>query len=247
MTIENRTAHPHGQAPLNIVTAYYPENSYLCGVLHTRKGWHWWAEAIAPNGASLSGVVQGPFPTEADALANARELVGEPTPIRVLVALEGGCISGASASVAGVELVKLDYDTEGSDEADLFDIPQTGGGTAEAWLSFDTADHDPDFIAGAIGARPTDPEGRLAMLRRDVAGLTDEGRAAPFGRARLAEIAELEAMLAEDGGGESYAYEPTLARYDAGEINDEQAIAELEANGWAERRARTILEQHQAA
>jgi hypothetical protein len=48
------------------------------------------------------------------------------------------------------------------------------------------------------------------------------------------------------GGGTlgSYTSEDILARYDAGELNDEQAIAELEKRGWAERRARVILEQH---
>jgi hypothetical protein len=51
------------------------------------------------------------------------------------------------------------------------------------------------------------------------------------------------------GGGTlgPYTSEDILARYDDGELNDEQAIAELEKRGWAERRARVILEQHIAS
>jgi hypothetical protein len=44
-----------------------------------------------------------------------------------------------------------------------------------------------------------------------------------------------------------YAFEPILNRYDAGEINDEQVIAELQAAGWTERRAYSILSEHQGS
>jgi hypothetical protein len=43
---------------------------------------------------------------------------------------------------------------------------------------------------------------------------------------------------------EPYSFEDVLKQYDEGALNDEQAIAELEKRGWAERRARVILEQH---
>jgi hypothetical protein len=113
-------------------------------------------------------------------------------PIRVLVALEGGCVSAVTASVPGVQLVTLDYDTEGADEADLFDIPQNGGGTAEAFRSVGECDHDTSgFWEGACNARPTDPEGRVKMLREMVAGAGDF--ADPWRR----ELQELEAWLAE--------------------------------------------------
>jgi hypothetical protein len=48
------------------------------------------------------------------------------------------------------------------------------------------------------------------------------------------------------GGGRlgPYTSEDILARFDTGELNDEQAIAELEKRGWTERRARVILEEH---
>lgn len=58
-------------------------------------------------------------------------------------------------------------------------------------------------------------------------------------------------LAADDGkpapGGEPmpYAYAETLARYDAGELDDEQAIKELRDNGWSEKRAYVILEEHQ--
>jgi hypothetical protein len=62
-------------ASIDIETWYRPEDSYLCGVLHGRKGWHWHLTvqtAMTFNGVpqSVSGVIQGPFNTEAEALAD---------------------------------------------------------------------------------------------------------------------------------------------------------------------------------
>jgi hypothetical protein len=115
-------------------------------------------------------------------------------PIRVLVALEGGCVSAVTASVAGVQLVTIDYDTEGADEAELFDIPQDGEGTVEAFRHVGECDHDTSgFWEGARDARPTAPVERLAMLRRDQEG----GEGAYFDAVRR-EADELEAWLARD-------------------------------------------------
>lgn len=175
------------------------------------------------------------------ARANGEEFPARPT--RLLVALEGGLISGLVADVPGVDVVCLDYDTEGAEEEDLFAIPQPDGKTSRAWRRLETAEVDPAFIDGARAARPSDPEARLAMLRREVAGAEARGDQGVWAWDIRRELEELEA--AEKA--EPFAYEATLARYDAGELNDEQAIAELQRNGWAERRAYTILEEHQAA
>lgn len=66
-----RYLHPIGTAPLSIITRMYTKDSYLSGVLYTRKGWHWWFSAVAPDGSSLSGQVHGPYDEENDALAHA--------------------------------------------------------------------------------------------------------------------------------------------------------------------------------
>jgi hypothetical protein len=119
-------------------------------------------------------------------------------PIRVLVALEGGVISGTVADRPGVEIVALDYDTEGADDEDLFDIPQDSGGTAEAFRAEHTPEIDAGFIARARAARPSDPEKRLDLLRRTVAGLTEEGRASAWGAATIRELEELEKQIAAE-------------------------------------------------
>jgi hypothetical protein len=66
-----------GQAPLHIVTSYRETDSAL-GSHHARKGWHWHFSVTLPttyDGQQCENgyIVQGPFDTEADALANAHE------------------------------------------------------------------------------------------------------------------------------------------------------------------------------
>jgi hypothetical protein len=67
--------------------------------------------------------------------------------------------------------------------------------------------------------------------------------------AKAAAIEKRTAAACREAGeaAEPYSFSDVLERYDQGELNDEQAIAELETRGWAEHRARTILEQHIAA
>jgi hypothetical protein len=120
-------------------------------------------------------------------------------PLRVLVALEGGCVSAVIINRPGVELITLDYDTEGSDEADLFDIPQDGGDTAQAWRTIGECEQDEGgFFERARDARPSDPEGRLAMLRSNAASLGEAVGQSDYGRGLQREIAELERGLASE-------------------------------------------------
>jgi hypothetical protein len=68
--------------------------------------------------------------------------------LRVVVGLEGGLISGLSANVADVDAVLIDYDTEGANASDGVhpDVPQSGGGTAEAFVRGQTAEHDEEWV-----------------------------------------------------------------------------------------------------
>jgi hypothetical protein len=192
-TATNRTRA--GTAALFIVTRYTPENRRLGGVLHVRKGWHWWSEAISPTGEKLCSVTRGPFPSEAEALAHARAEGAGDGRLRVLIALEGGIVQGTVADRPGVDVILLDYDTEGADVADLFAIPQSDGATAEAFRSqAGEAEHDPAFIDGALAAPPSDPEARIAQLRGFAEALTEAERAGSYGRELLAELEALEAL-----------------------------------------------------
>ena len=141
------------------------------------------------------------------ARASGEEL---PAP-RLLIALEGGCVSGTVADVAGVDVTVIDYDTEGADAYDLYAIPQDGGGTAEAWRSHHgAADVDPAFIDRALAAEIADPEAAAAELRKRVAD--ERARAAKLepGEHRTMietaadalerEAARLEALIAEQEG-----------------------------------------------
>lgn len=108
-------------------------------------------------------------------------------PIRVLVALEGGCVQGAVADVEGVAVTVLDYDTEGADGHRIYSIPQREAFNADAYVAEYDADHDPAFIDAAKAADLSDPEEALEQLRLDVAG----------GFADAAEVEALEAQLPE--------------------------------------------------
>lgn len=49
-----------------------PEDRYLGGALHMRRGWYWWWHADAPTGEALVGVKHGPFESEYIAMKDAR-------------------------------------------------------------------------------------------------------------------------------------------------------------------------------
>ncbi len=84
MTQKVRNTRSVGGAPLSIVTRYNTENSYLGGALHTRRGWHWWWEALSPDGEPLSSVTKGPYSTEEEALAHAEALLGSNSGVPVV-------------------------------------------------------------------------------------------------------------------------------------------------------------------
>jgi hypothetical protein len=70
---------------------------------------------------------------------------GDAKPIRVLVNISGGLLQGASADVP-IDLISVDYDTDGSDEERLVDVPQSGGGTAEGIIGGIAVAVEPDWI-----------------------------------------------------------------------------------------------------
>ncbi len=66
-----RHHHEFGHTKLSLITYYQVEDSYLGNVLHSKKGWKYYWQALAPDGSSLAGVVQGPFFTEEEAIRMA--------------------------------------------------------------------------------------------------------------------------------------------------------------------------------
>jgi hypothetical protein len=54
---------------------------------------------------------------------------------RIVIVVEGGVIQSVSrAGAADVDVVVIDYDTEGEID-DVTEVPQSNGGTAEAFVS----------------------------------------------------------------------------------------------------------------
>lgn len=64
---------------------------------------------------------------------------------RVVVALEGGLVQGASSDLP-VDMVVVDYDTEGGDDEDIVDLPQNDGSTAESFIRGEYVDIDPAWV-----------------------------------------------------------------------------------------------------
>lgn len=77
-----------------------------------------------------------------EALDGNRNL-GIPTPVRVMVGVEGGIVQGATANVP-LELVVVDYDCDGAEDA--VPVPQSGGGTCMASVACHQALVDPDTL-----------------------------------------------------------------------------------------------------
>lgn len=84
-------------------------------------------------GVDTDGVRHGPMTDDAvDALCERQIIGGGPNDaIRIVVAIEGGLVSGVVAD-RPIHLMTIDYDTEGADEDDISQVPQDGGKVAEA-------------------------------------------------------------------------------------------------------------------
>ncbi len=105
-------------------------------------------------------IAPGPIPedepNEMDrALTLAREAIERlQKPLRVLVAMEGGLIQGGCADVP-VQLVTVDYDVEGVDQARITLVPQDDGSTAEGYVGGTDLDADSGFIDRVLAAPAT--------------------------------------------------------------------------------------------
>lgn len=154
----------------------------------------WNAEAIAPQRAKAKAALE-----ELAADLNGRDLLAPAAaadPIRVVVALGGGLVQGAVADRPGVSVITIDYDSEGAAADEVRDIPQDGGGFAEATIGGVPAEFNPAWIDAAEAAELADPEAAIALLRRRAAKWEESHP--KLAADALAEAAELEAKLAAD-------------------------------------------------
>ena len=99
-----------------------------------------------------------------DAHGDKPQLAGR-GPVRVLVALEGGCVQGAVADCEGVTVIVLDYDDEGADADRIFAIPQRGSGFSPAYVGHHDAPQDVAFIDAALAADLDDPVEAIESLK----------------------------------------------------------------------------------
>lgn len=95
-------------------------------------------------------------PTAAQTSANVTAAIErfnreKDAPVTVIVNVTGGVVQGASAD-GPVHLVVLDYDTEGAEPEEAFDIPQNDGGISEATVGVPYIDHDPTWILNVNNA-----------------------------------------------------------------------------------------------
>lgn len=159
-------------------------------------------------------------------------------PVRIAIIMDGGNIQAVLTAGVPVEYVTVDYDVDGSSDDETREVPQGDGTTERAFVHANAADSDGPFVVRAFELAADN--NRCTRCGADL----DNPSAAGAEDGICGECIESAIIGAASG---SYATAPTLARYDAGEINDEQAIAEMQAAGWSEQRAYTILEQHQNA
>lgn len=64
--------------------------------------------------------------------------------VKIAIVLNGGCLSAVLSAGVPVEYVLIDYDTEGQNEDDLYQIPQPGSkyGPADALAMIEGAEVD---------------------------------------------------------------------------------------------------------
>ena len=80
-----------------------------------------------------------------------------PTPPQVVIVIEGGIVQEVLSNIpldAGI----LDYDTEGADEDEVFDVPQTGSAPAQACGHIESAAVNPSRVAELLEAINSKPE-----------------------------------------------------------------------------------------
>jgi len=78
-------------------------------------------------------------------------------PINLVIALEGGIVTGGRADVSGINVTVLDYDTEGADEDELVEIPQhrtdeDDEDVVDAYVTSFDVDLDPEWITSVLSA-----------------------------------------------------------------------------------------------
>ncbi len=96
-----------------------------------------------------------------DTLCERLNSISRPVLPRIVVALEGGLVSGVVVDQPST-LLTIDYDVEGADEDEISEIPQDDGRTASAivghWSGADVA-HDSAWIDAVLKTLEVDQEG----------------------------------------------------------------------------------------
>lgn len=82
-----------------------------------------------------------------------------PQPVRICIVLEGGLVQSVLTAGVPVEVVVIDYDTDGADNSELRSVPQDDGSEELAFVS--------DW--GAI--RPNEAECAFALRVFEIAAL----------------------------------------------------------------------------
>ena len=115
-------------------------------------------------------------------LADALEAAGEALaafdaasrePVRILISLEGGLVTGVlTEGDTPTEVLIIDYDYEGADEDEITAVPQDDGGLADAVCSQRAVTHDPAFIARAFAACAGASEYAIRVAELEANGMT---------------------------------------------------------------------------
>lgn len=89
----------------------------------------------------LEREIAGDDPLSADEIDGLCEDFNMTSPVRLAVTMEGGIIQEIlteDSCLFGVEVVIIDYDTEGADADQLTMIPQSDGKETKAWARLET-------------------------------------------------------------------------------------------------------------
>lgn len=117
---------------------------------------YWQREGLMSSGHEQDIATEGNSMNALDAEdidALCKQINVAPEPAIIVVGCEGGLVQGASSNIEALSMIVLDYDTEGADDDEITEVPQSDTVELEpAIVGLHTVAHDAPWIQQIVTA-----------------------------------------------------------------------------------------------